>query len=141
MERSSTKLCKIHDRLVSLSNFANIHIFGGMLGGGIYFLSLHAIKTQMLLRNEQNLDEHGALNEERHLNPAQAMTAGSAARAIVTVTTIPITVVKTRFEAFTGEKYRGILSTLRRITMKEGFRSKFFFFLLEKSMRSAKAEG
>ncbi|XP_018020386.1 mitochondrial glycine transporter A isoform X2 [Hyalella azteca] len=77
-------------------------------GVGLYFSSLHSLKTALC-------------EEGRPLGAVQAVLLGVAARTISGVTMIPMTVVKTRYESDVY-RYRGVVEAVRTIYSKEGAR-------------------
>eukprot|EP01114_Cavostelium_apophysatum_P005897 TRINITY_DN17072_c0_g1_i1.p1 TRINITY_DN17072_c0_g1~~TRINITY_DN17072_c0_g1_i1.p1 ORF type:complete len:301 (-),score=11.54 TRINITY_DN17072_c0_g1_i1:217-1119(-) len=80
-------------------------------GAGLYFLVLEKVTSALKSTNDGKL------------SPLGSLVAGSGSRALVTTMLIPVTVVKTRFEAFEKNPYRGTADALRTIAAKEGFKS------------------
>ncbi|XP_014663218.1 PREDICTED: solute carrier family 25 member 38-like isoform X2 [Priapulus caudatus] len=74
-------------------------------GVGIYFCSLHWLKT-----NIGPVDTH---------SPLQTIGIGAGARCVSGIAMLPFTVIKTRFES-NYFQYRGIIHALRDIYAKEG---------------------
>jgi len=82
-------------------------------GAGLYFFFLHHITDY--LRTDQ----------DKALTATSALLAGSVARTTVSITLLPITVVKTRFEGLGTNYYKGTFDALRTIATKEGTRGLF----------------
>jgi len=82
-------------------------------GAGLYFLFLHQITSQL------------QTDEDKSLSALSALFAGSVARTTVSITLLPVTVVKTRFEGLGTNYYKSTFDALKTIASKEGIRGLF----------------
>mmetsp|Transcript_9307 Transcript_9307/g.28029 ORF Transcript_9307/g.28029 Transcript_9307/m.28029 type:complete len:249 (-) Transcript_9307:490-1236(-) len=99
-------------------------IMRNMMGVGLYFVTLN--NTTALLRSKDGT-----------LSSASMLVAGATARSFSALLLNPLTVVKTRFEAFElAGKYRGVFHALVTISRKEGL-SGLFAGLLPTIVRDA----
>jgi len=96
-------------------------------GAGLYFLLIHQITSRLKVGDQP-------------LSAASSLFAGSAARTIVSIILLPVTVVKTRFEGFGTNSYKGTLDALKTIATREGIRG-LFSGLLPTILRDAPFSG
>jgi len=81
-------------------------------GAGINFFFLHYITTVLQ-------------NSDKQLSKTNTLIAGALARTLATVTMLPVTVVKTRFEGFGTNQYNNTFHALKTIHATEGVRGLF----------------
>eukprot|EP00884_Botryococcus_braunii_P020980 jgi/Botrbrau1/7566/Bobra.0159s0016.1 len=92
-------------------------------GVGVQFFMLESLRDFMLTRSAKS--DRGEAGSQQ-LTAAEAFITGSGARALATVCTCPVTVVKTRMEYGSyGVKYRGTFDALATIGRTEGLRGLF----------------
>jgi len=88
-------------------------IMRNMMGVGLYFVTLNNLTT--LLKSSDGT-----------LSNSSTLLAGASARSISSMILLPLTVVKTRFEAFElAHKYNGVLHALIVIGRNEGVKGLF----------------
>lgn len=84
-------------------------------GAGFYFFFLNLLSTSPLINPDPS----------QPLSPTISLIVGSLSRSLVTISLLPVTVVKTRFEAFGAGNYKSTPHALKTIFQQEGFRSLF----------------